>query len=105
MDTAQVKLTVFFEEIDKGSLPLVGGKGANLGEMTKEKFPVPPGFAVTVPSYELFLEENKIGRHAEHVYKNIIDRLHALIDDCDDEMADAITTVANRIFDGGFKYE
>src|SRR3989337_2134151 len=26
---------------------LLGGKGANLGEMTKLKLPVPPGFVVT----------------------------------------------------------
>ena len=67
MVTAQDKLTVFFNEIDKSSLPLVGGKGANLGEMTKAKFPVPPGFAVTVPSYELFLAENKIAKAIKDV--------------------------------------
>jgi len=53
-------LVVKFKDIDKEDLSLVGGKGANLGEMTKAGFPVPPGFAVTVPSYELFLSENDI---------------------------------------------
>lgn len=53
-------LVVDFKDIDKDDLSLVGGKGANLGEMTKAGFPVPNGFAVTVPSYELFLKENEI---------------------------------------------
>lgn len=53
-------LVVEFKDIDKSDLSLVGGKGANLGEMIKAGFPVPNGFAVTVPSYELFLRENDI---------------------------------------------
>lgn len=53
-------LVVDFKDIDKDDLALVGGKGANLGEMTKAGFPVPPGFAVTVPSYNLFLSENDL---------------------------------------------
>jgi phosphoenolpyruvate synthase/pyruvate phosphate dikinase len=39
-------------EIDKDSLRLVGGKGANLGEMTRAGLPVPPGFCVTTVAYE-----------------------------------------------------
>lgn len=53
-------LVIDFKDIDKDSLDLVGGKGANLGEMTKAGFPVPGGFAVTVPAYDLFLKENDI---------------------------------------------
>lgn len=53
-------LVIDFKDIDKDSLSLVGGKGANLGEMTKAGFPVPGGFAVTVPAYDLFLKENDI---------------------------------------------
>ena len=53
-------LVVEFKNIDKDDLSLVGGKGANLGEMTKAGFPVPNGFAVTVPAYDLFLKENDI---------------------------------------------
>jgi len=54
--TAQ-KYILFFNQIDKDDLPLVGGKGANLGEMTKAGFPVPNGFAVTVAAYDAFLDE------------------------------------------------
>jgi len=58
--TAQNKNILFFNEIDKSDIPLVGGKGANLGEMTKAHFPVPNGFAVTVAAYDIFLTENNL---------------------------------------------
>lgn len=45
-----------FEEIDRHSLPIVGGKGANLGEMAKAGFPVPPGFCVTTTAYRHFID-------------------------------------------------
>jgi hypothetical protein len=41
--------TLSFEEVDGTRLPDVGGKGANLGELTRAGFPVPPGFCVTTP--------------------------------------------------------
>ncbi len=57
--TAKVRpIVAFFKDIDKGDLSLAGGKGANLGEMTQAGFPVPPGFAVTVEAYDIFIEEN-----------------------------------------------
>lgn len=52
----------FFKDIDKHDTPLVGGKGANLGEMTKAGFPVPNGFAITIDAYDQFLEENEIAK-------------------------------------------
>lgn len=52
--------TIFFKDIDKHDIPLVGGKGANLGEMTQAGFPVPNGFAVTVAAYDDFLKENNL---------------------------------------------
>jgi pyruvate,water dikinase len=53
-------IVVFFKDIDKHDTALVGGKGANLGEMTKAGFPVPNGFSITVKAYELFLKDNDI---------------------------------------------
>ena len=49
---------LWFTEIDSGDLALAGGKGANLGEMTRRGAPVPPGFVVSVVSYEKFLAES-----------------------------------------------
>ena len=54
------KFVVWFNEVDKEDIPLVGGKGANLGEMTKAGFPVPPGFIVTANAYRHFLDVSHI---------------------------------------------
>jgi len=51
------RITVLFEEVGKGDLSLVGGKGANLGELLRHGIPVPPGFVVTAPAYSSFLEK------------------------------------------------
>lgn len=38
---------------------LLGGKGANLAEMTKLGLPVPPGFTISTEACHLFYDENK----------------------------------------------
>ena len=47
---------VWFAEVGKQDVALVGGKGANLGEMTRAQIPVPAGFIVTADTYHRFLE-------------------------------------------------
>jgi phosphohistidine swiveling domain-containing protein len=51
----QSPLVLPFSAISKHDLPIVGGKGANLGEMTQAGFPVPPGFCVTTAAFEQFI--------------------------------------------------
>ena len=51
---------VWFSEVTKKDVSLVGGKGANLGEMTNAQIPVPPGFIVTSQAYFDFLEQTKL---------------------------------------------
>ena len=46
-----MELVRWFNEIRIADAPLVGGKGANLGELTLAGLPVPPGFAVTAEAY------------------------------------------------------
>lgn len=79
-------LVIDFKNIDKNDISLVGGKGANLGEMTKSGFPVPNGFAVTVPSYELFLKENDIAK-----------KIYEILEVIDVEDASQLENAANRI--------
>ncbi|MBI1928967.1 hypothetical protein HYR99_32565 [Candidatus Poribacteria bacterium] len=43
-----------FTEINDDDLPLVGGKGLNLGRLAKAGFLVPPGFCVTTAAYREF---------------------------------------------------
>lgn len=52
------KAILWFQEVSKKDIPLVGGKGANLGELTGAQIPVPPGFIVTSSAYYTFLEQS-----------------------------------------------
>ncbi len=60
-----------FAEVGKEDGPLVGGKGANLGEMVQAGFPVPAGFIVTSDAYKHFLA-------ASGLRDKIRDLLHGL---------------------------
>jgi len=72
MPSKDEKFILWFDEINKDDVSLVGGKNANLGEMYQnlvsaksEIFPdeqvkVPFGFAVTAYSYRYFLEKNEL---------------------------------------------
>ncbi|HEY6877775.1 MAG TPA: PEP/pyruvate-binding domain-containing protein, partial [Polyangiales bacterium] len=53
VESAQAKLVFVrsFAELRKQDVDSVGGKGANLGELTAAKFPVPPGFVITARGY------------------------------------------------------
>jgi pyruvate,water dikinase len=51
-----LKLVAWFSEVDKDDVGLVGGKGANLGELTRAGIPVPAGFVVTAHVYFQFIE-------------------------------------------------
>ncbi len=54
------KAILWFNEITKNDIPVVGGKGANLGEMTNAGIPVPPGFVVTASAYFNFLKQTGV---------------------------------------------
>src|SRR5437588_3902539 len=54
--TSDTPLVLPFTAIDRTLLPLVGGKAANLGEMTRAGLPVPPGFCITTTAYGLATE-------------------------------------------------
>ena len=49
-----------FTQIHKDDVPIAGGKGANLGEMTAAGIPIPKGFVITADAYREFLKENNI---------------------------------------------
>ncbi len=56
----QKALVLPFSQIDKEDIPLVGGKGANLGEMAGAGFPIPAGFCVTAEAYRKLISENDL---------------------------------------------
>ncbi|USR79604.1 pyruvate, phosphate dikinase [Arcanobacterium pinnipediorum] len=49
-----------FTEGDKDQKDLLGGKGANLAEMTKLGLPVPPGFTITTETCRYYLGHNSV---------------------------------------------
>ena len=61
--TAQI---LWFKEVGKGDIGLVGGKGANLGEMVNAKIPVPDGFVVTANAYYDFLSTTSLKEKIMH---------------------------------------
>lgn len=58
---------LWFNQIDKEDVSLVGGKAANLGEITKAGFNVPNGFVVTSHAYYDFIRENNLSIKIKHL--------------------------------------
>jgi pyruvate,water dikinase len=61
----------WFSEIGKDSVKLVGGKGANLGEIYNLKVPVPPGFVVTAQAYDYFIENSGLKDRIQNLLNKI----------------------------------
>lgn len=76
----------FFKDLDKNDGNLVGGKGANLGEMASIKLPVPDGFAVTVGGYKKFLTENSLEKE-----------IYSLLEKTDVNKAEELMEVSRKI--------
>lgn len=55
-----MKYVIKFEDLTKNDIGIVGGKGANLGELTQAGIPVPPGFVVTAETYDKFMQDTGI---------------------------------------------
>ncbi len=49
-----------FTEGNKDLKDLLGGKGANLAEMTNLGLPVPPGFTITTEACQHYLEHGRL---------------------------------------------
>ncbi|HXX88557.1 MAG TPA: phosphoenolpyruvate synthase [Candidatus Acidoferrum sp.] len=65
-------LILWFENLRKTDIPSVGGKNANLGEITSAGIPVPPGFAITAFAYKKFIEETGISSKIYEIIKETV---------------------------------
>jgi len=72
----------------RNDLVLAGGKGANLGELTKAGFNVPAGFVITTAAYDLLLQSNGLQTH-----------LGERLDSLDFENPDSVKRVSQQIQD------
>jgi len=83
---ATPKYILWFSEIDKGDGAKVGGKGANLGEMTQAGFPVPEGFVVTSEAYRHMISTNVLE-----------DKIKAILKDLDVEDPTALNRASSQV--------
>lgn len=86
MPAKKEKFVYWFKEIDKDDISLVGGKGANLGEMTQAGIPVPPGFIVSSRAYFHFLEEN-----------HLTEKIKEFLKETDKNRPESYTAVSEKI--------
>ena len=55
------------EDVRRGDVAIAGGKGANLGELIGEGFPVPPGFVVPARACEEFFQHIELKSKIENL--------------------------------------
>src|SRR5215213_3438774 len=72
---ATTKFVYDFAEGNKDLKDLLGGKGANLAEMTRLGLPVPPGFTISTEACRVYLAE---GREPDTLQQEIDEHLAAL---------------------------
>jgi rifampicin phosphotransferase len=49
-----------FDELGQDDIDQAGGKGANLGELTRAGLPVPPGFVILTDAYRSYVAEHQL---------------------------------------------
>jgi len=69
--TQNSKYIRWFKELNKDSLDVAGGKGANLGEMYNKGFPIPPGFVVTADAYWDFIISTDLKSHITDILEGL----------------------------------
>src|SRR5438552_8435832 len=74
-EQAKTKFVYDFNEGNKEMKDLLGGKGANLAEMTNIGLPVPPGFTITTEACLAYLKE---GRFPEGLMEEVAGHLDRL---------------------------
>ena len=79
------KLVYHFREGDRDMKDLLGGKGANLAEMTNLGLPVPPGFTITTEACLSYLEE---GAFPGGLLDEVKSHLRSLENDMDKKLGD-----------------
>jgi pyruvate,water dikinase len=70
-DERPTDLVVAFANARRSDVPTLGGKGANLGEMTAAGLPVPPGFILAIDAFRQFYESNELGPRIAGLLKDI----------------------------------
>jgi len=88
-----MKYTFNFKKLSKNDVAIAGGKGASLGEMTKAKIPVPPGFVVLTNAFDKFLEKTDLGVEIDAKLKKVNHKDINSVDRASNEIRDLIHDV------------
>lgn len=75
-----------FTQISKNDVSVAGGKGASLGEMTRAKIPVPPGFVVLAGAFEKFLQETDLNVEIDAVLHKVNHKKIHTVDDASEKI-------------------
>lgn len=86
MNLSTTKLVYHFSEGDKDQKDLLGGKGANLAEMTRLGLPVPPGFTITTEACRFYLDQ---GREPDQLRVQVTMALRRLEDEIGRHLGDS----------------
>jgi len=89
----------WLDQVGADDIALVGGKGANLGELLRAGFPVPNGFVVTT---DAFGRLDASGAVAADVAAEIVDAYHKLVGDSGALVAVRSSATAEDLADASF---
>ncbi len=83
---------LWFEQMERGDVAIVGGKSSSLGEMTsKTDVPVPYGFATTAYAYRYFIEKSGLKEKMQAILAELTDvENSALLRDVSARLREAI---------------
>lgn len=70
-DIDRDELVKWFSQLNKDSIRIAGGKGANLSEIFNLKVPVPEGFVVTAQAYNYFIEKAGLNEKIKSILETI----------------------------------
>ena len=84
---------VDLSEVSRANIPLVGGKGANLGEMLRAELPVPPGFVLTVAAYERMRASHGLGARIDTLLRTVNPEDPAALQRVSKQLREMITSV------------
>jgi pyruvate,water dikinase len=69
------RIVKWLSDVRRADVATVGGKGANLGELTSGDFPVPPGFVVTAEGYLQAMDHGGVRAELAAIFSDVCDHV------------------------------
>jgi pyruvate, water dikinase len=67
----KMSYVTWFKDLNKDSIAIAGGKGANLGEMANANLPIPNGFCVNAQTYKEFIDKTALQERINKLLENL----------------------------------